>query len=159
MKADPAAADCPANSTDASIGIVVSDWNSEITNALLESAVSTLKQCGVEEADIYVSHVPGAMELTFGARQMSIVKEPSAVIVLGSVVKEGNPQFDCICQSVTRGITELNLHNDIPFVFGLMVTSTLEEAKQLIAGETNQGVECAQTALKMVNMMASLINS
>lgn len=158
MKPDPAAAECPANYTDASVGIVVSDWHSEITNSLLEAALATLKQCGVEEEDIYVAHVPGAMELTFAARQMSNVVEPSAVIVLGSVVREGNPQYDAICHSITHGITELNLHSDIPFIFGVLTTSTMEEARQLAAGTDNKGAECAETALKMVNMMAHLVN-
>ena len=158
MKPDPAAAECPANTSDASIGIVVSDWHSEITNSLLEGALSTLKQCGVEEEDIYVAHVPGAMELTFAARQMSNVVEPSAVIVLGSVTEEQNPQFGVICQSITHGITELNLHSDIPFIFGVLITHTLDEAKAMSAGSDNKGSESAEAALKMVSMMAHLVN-
>lgn len=156
MNPDPVA-DCPANSTDASIGIVVSDWHSEITSALLDSAISALLQCGVEREDIFVSHVPGAMELPFAARQMSNVKEPSAVITLGCVVKENNPQYDCICKCVTEGLTELNLHSDIPYIFGVLTTATLEEAKALSTGD--KGASYAETALKMVNMMADLINS
>jgi len=159
MNPDPVAAECPANSTDASIGIVVADWHSEITSALLEAAVATLQQCGVEREDIYIAHVPGAMELPFAVRQMSIVKEPSAVIALGCVVKEDNPQYDCICKSVTQGLTELNLHSDIPFIFGVLTTATLDEAKTLATGNGNIGAESAETALKMVNMMAALINS
>lgn len=159
MNPDPVAAECPANSTDASIGIVVSDWHSEITSALLEKAVAMLEQCGVANEDIFICHVPGAMELPFAVRQMSIVKEPSAVIALGCVVKEGNPQYDCICKSVTEGLTELNLHSDIPYIFGVLTTATLDEARTLATGDGNMGAESAETALKMVNMMAALINS
>ena len=147
----------PANNTDASIGIVVSDWLSEITEALLNGALETLKQCGVSEEDICVSHVPGAMELTFAARQMSLVQEPSAVIMLGCIVKENNPQFDCISQSVTQGYTQLNLHSDSPFIFGVITADTLQQAKEF-ATDGNQGAECAKAALNMVNMMAKLIN-
>ena len=159
MNSDPVAADIPANSTDASIGIVVSDWHKEITNAMLESAVKTLMQCGVMEEDIYISHVPRTMELTFAARQMNIVQEPSAVIMLGCVVKEGNPQYDCICKSITDGYTELNLHSEIPFLFGVLPCETLEIAKEYATGDENLGTQCAKAALKMVNMMAGLINS
>jgi len=159
MKTDPVATDCPANSTDASIGIVVSDWHQEITNALLESAVETLKQCGVSEEDIYISHVPGAMELTFAARQMAIVQEPSVVIMLGCVTKDGNPQYDYILQSVTQGYTHLNLHSDSPYIFGVMTCNNLEQARVLAAGDNNQGAQCAKAALNMANMMAKLINS
>lgn len=158
MSPDPVAAECPANSTDASIGIVVSDWQPEISNALLEQAIAKLKQCGVEEEDIYVSHVPGAMELTFGARQMSSVMEPSAVIVLGSIVREGNPHYDIICQSLTQGLTHLNLHGDVPFINGVLVTATLEEARHFTSESENAGAHCAVAALKMVNMMANLVN-
>ena len=159
MNPDPVATDIPANSTDASIGIVVSDWHREITSALLDSALETLKQCGVMEEDICVSHVPGAMELTFAARQMSLVQEPSAVIMLGCVTKEDNPLYECICKSVTDGYTQLNLHSDSPFIFGVITADTLEQAKQFVVCDGNQGAQSAKAALKMVNMMAKLINS
>lgn len=159
MNPDPVAAEIPANITDASIGIVVSDWHREITGALLESALVTLKQCGVLEEDICISHVPGAMELTFAARQMSLVQESSAVIMLGCVIKDNNPQFDCICKSVTDGYTHLNLHGDSPYLFGVLTADTLEQAREYAAGKENQGAQCAKAALKMVNMMAKLINS
>lgn len=158
MNPDPVAAECPANSTDASIGIVVSDWQPEISNALLEQAVAKLKQCGVEEADIYISHVPGALELTFGARQMSSVMEPSAVIILGSIIREDNPQYDMICQSLTQGLTHLNLHGDVPFINGVLTTATLDEARRFTSESDNTGAQCAVAALKMVNMMATLVN-
>ncbi|MCF0179344.1 MAG: 6,7-dimethyl-8-ribityllumazine synthase [Bacteroidales bacterium] len=157
MNSDPVAASNPANSTDASIGIVVSDWHSEITSAMLESAVATLKQCGVSEEDICISHVPGAMELTFAARQMSNVQESNAVIMLGCVVKEDNPQYESIIRSVTQGYTHLNLHGDSPYIFGILTVDTLEQAKKLVAGEENQGAQCARAALNMANMMAKLI--
>lgn len=159
MKPDPVAAEIPANITDASIGIVVSDWHREITSALLKSALDTLKQCGVMEEDICISHVPKTMELSFAARQMSIVQESSAVIMLGCVIKEDNPQYECICRSVTDGYTHLNLHSDSPFIFGVITAETFEQAQRLAEGEDNQGAQCARAALKMVNMMARLINS
>lgn len=156
MKGDPAAAECPANITDASIGIVVSDWHSEITQVLLDNAIQALKECGVERDDVYVAHVPGAMELPFGARQMAIVQEPSAVIVLGCIVREGNPLYDSIERSVTSGITNLNLHSDIPYLFGVLTTESEDQAKQYAA---EMGTETAKSAIRMVNMMASLVNS
>ncbi len=153
---DPVAAECPANSTDASIGIVVSEWHPEICNALLDQAVKKLEQCGVMREDIYISHVPGAMELPFGARQMNNMMEPSAVIMIGSVVRENNPHYDIICQTLSRSITHLNLHGDIPFIFGVVTTDTLEDAQKLT--QEGVGAQSALAALKMVNMMASLVN-
>lgn len=153
---DPVAAECPANITDASIGIVVSDWQPEISNALLEQAVAKLKQCGVMEEDIYISHVPGAMELPFGARQMNNVMEPSAVIMLGSIVRENNPQYAVITDTISRGVTHLNLHGDIPFIFGVLTTDTLQES--LTLAREGAGARSALAALKMVNMMGNLVN-
>ena len=153
---DPVAADYTTNSTDASIGIVVSEWQPEISNALLEQALKKLEQCGVMREDIYVSHVPGAMELPFGARQMNNMMEPSAVIMIGSVVRENNPHYDIICQTLSRSITHLNLHGDIPFIFGVVTTDTLDDARRLT--QEGVGAQSALAALKMVNMMASLVN-
>ena len=153
---DPVAADCPANYSDASVGIVVSDWQPEISKALLKQTVEKLRQCGVMDEDIYVSHVPGAMELPFGARQMNNMMEPSAVIMIGSIVRQDNPQFDFICQTVSRGFTHLNLHGDIPFIFGVVVADTLDEAHRLATDGV--GTQSALAALKMVNMMATMVN-
>lgn len=158
MNPDPAAAECPVNITDASIGIVVSDAHSEITGAMLSEAIETLQRCGVEQEDIYVAHVPTVMDLTFAARQMSIVQEPSAVIMLGCATQADDQLFACISQSVTHGATELNLHSDIPYIFGVSLTPTLAEAKAMSQGNGNQGAESAIAALRMVNMMANLVS-
>lgn len=164
---DPVATDYTANSTDASIGIVVADWHQEISCALLGQVLTRLEQCGVAKEDICVCHVPGAMELPFAARQMSQVQEPSAVIVLGCVTKYNTPdgtagavnhQYDVICQSVTQGITNLNLHNDIPFIFGVLMADTLDEARTLVKSGVGVGTDCANSALKMVDMMSKLVN-
>lgn len=166
---DPVATDYTANSTDASIGIVVADWHQEISCALLGQVLTRLEQCGVANEDICVCHVPGAMELPFAARQMSQVQEPSAVIVLGCVTKyitqnggndtkNLNHQYDVICQSVTQGITNLNLHSDIPFIFGVLMADTIDEARELAKVGDGMGTDCANSALKMVDMMSKLVN-
>ncbi len=158
MNPDPAAGS-PANTTDASVGIVVSDWHSEITGALLEDALATLERCGVDREDIYVAHVPTAMELPFAARQMSIVQEPSAVVVLGCSTEDEDPMYRPVCESLTQSLTELNLHSDIPYIFGVLLTPTVGAARSLSDGSGNKGAECAENALRMVNMMARLVNS
>ena len=158
MNPDPAAAQAPQNVTDASVGIVVSDWHSEITSALLEETIRTLQQCGVEQEDIYVAHVPSVMGLTFAARQMSMVQEPSAVIMLGCATQADDQLYACISQSVTHGYTELNLHSEIPYIFGVLLTPTLAEAETMSRGDGNKGTESAITAIRMVNMMANLVS-
>ena len=155
----PSAIDLPSCS-NASIGIVVSEQHSEVSLKMLEGAVEVLKRYGLAEEDIFISYVPSAAELAFGARQMSIIKEPSAVIVLGCVLKQAAPQYDYLCQSVTMGVTELNLHSDIPYINGVLMTENMDQASQYAGGEFgNLGVASAESAFKMISMMALLVNS
>lgn len=165
MSADPyhpSGHDCtslPSNS-NASIGIVVAERNSEITDTLLAGAMETLHQCGLADEDIFVARVPGAAELIFGARQMALIKEPSAVILLAAIIRDETPRFDYVASGVTQGMTELNLHYDIPFISGVLMTEDVEQARQRAGGAWgNKGSESAEAALKMVNMVASLVNS
>jgi 6,7-dimethyl-8-ribityllumazine synthase len=140
-----------------SIGIVLSEWNSEITNALLEGAVRTLLRHGVNEADISLSHVPGSFELPLGAQLLAESRNPDAVICLGCVIQGETRHFDYICQGVTRGITELNLKYGRPFIFGVLTTDTLEQARDRSGGKHgNKGDEAAITALKMVQLKRDL---
>lgn len=155
MNPDPAAAASPATLTDATIGIVVSDRHSELTNAMLEACIATLKQCGVENEDIFVSHVPSVMELMFAARQMSVVQEPKAVIMLGCCIEEEDPQFWIVRESHARAYVELNLHSDIPYINGVLLPSTLAEAQVSVTAQ--KGSECAEKVSRMVNMMANLV--
>jgi 6,7-dimethyl-8-ribityllumazine synthase len=132
------------------IGIVVSDWNNDVTQTLLDSAKRTLKKQGVKESNILVRHVPGAFELTFGARFMAENDDPDAIICLGCVIQGETPHFTFICQGVTQGITQLNLDYDIPFIFGVLTTDTRQQALDRAGGKYgNKGDEAAVTAIKM----------
>jgi 6,7-dimethyl-8-ribityllumazine synthase len=145
---------------NASVGLVVSERNPDITERLLNDAVATLKKYGLQDEDIFIAHVPGATELIFGARQMALIKEPSAVIVLAAVIQDETLHFDYTCRGVIQGVTELNLHNDIPFIAGVLMTETYQQAKDLTAGtQLSKGEEAAKSALKMVSMVAKLVNS
>jgi 6,7-dimethyl-8-ribityllumazine synthase len=113
----------PENVPDASemrFGVVVSDWNSEITWALLNGAISTLKKHGVTDENIVVKHVPGSFELTLGAQFLAEYDDLDALICLGCIIQGETPHFTYICQSVTQGITTLNLEYNIPFIFGVL---------------------------------------
>lgn len=131
-------------------GIVVSDWNHEVTWALLEGAQKTLKKHGARSKNIIVKHVPGSFELTSGARMMADHYKPDAVICLGCVVQGETPHFKYICQGVTQGITMLNLQYKIPFIFGVLTTLNLQQALDRAGGKHgNKGDEAAVTAIKM----------
>ncbi|MDR1743253.1 MAG: 6,7-dimethyl-8-ribityllumazine synthase [Dysgonamonadaceae bacterium] len=132
-------------------GIVVSEWNSTITESLLSGAVDTLMKFGVQQNDILIEYVPGSFELTFGAKLLIEKTKIDAVVILGCVIQGETPHFTFVCDSVTKGATELNLEKEIPVIFGLLTTHTLEQAKARAGGRHgNKGDEAAVTALKMV---------
>jgi len=131
-------------------GIVVSEWNQEITGALLDGTLSTLRNHGVKQENIQIKTVPGSFELPFGARMLAEQFTPHAVICLGCVIQGETRHFDYICQGVTFGITELNLDYDIPFIFGVLTTEDHQQALDRAGGKHgNKGDEAAVTALKM----------
>ena len=133
------------------VGIVYAEWNEEITHALRDGAVKTLRDNGVNEEDITVASVPGSFELIFGASQMVKSGKYDAVIAIGCVIRGDTPHFDYICEGVTAGLSKLNVEYDVPVIFGLITTNTLLQAQERSGGRLgNKGDECAVTALHMI---------
>ncbi len=131
-------------------GIVVAEWNPEITGALLNGAVGTLEKHGALPENIHVKTVPGSFELIYGAHQMTLNDGYDAIIILGSVIRGETPHFDYICQGVTQGIAHLNATSAIPVIYGLLTTDDLQQAKDRSGGQLgNKGDECAIDAIKM----------
>jgi len=139
------------------IGIVVAEWNSEITFAMKEGAVQTLREHGVKEDDIIVRHVPGSFELTAGAQMMAKNTSTDAIICIGCVIRGETPHFDYICQGVTFGLTQVSINMEIPVIFGVLTTNDLQQALDRAGGKHgNKGVEAAVTAIKMVALRDEL---
>ncbi|HCD76914.1 MAG TPA: 6,7-dimethyl-8-ribityllumazine synthase [Prevotella sp.] len=131
-------------------GIVVAEWNPEITGALLDGCMTTLEKHGALPENIHVKTVPGSFELVYGAHQMTLNGGYDAIIILGSVIKGETPHFDYICQGVTYGIARLNAKSEIPVIYGLLTTLDLQQAKDRSGGKYgNKGDECAVDAIKM----------
>lgn len=140
-----------------SFAIVVAEWNRKITEALLQSAVNTLLAYGASEDHIYIEWVPGTVELTYGAKIMSEHLRPDAVICIGCVIRGETPHFDYVCQSATYGITQLNIQEDIPFIFCVLTTNDLSQAEERAGGKYgNKGEEAAIAAITMVAMHEKL---
>lgn len=138
-------------------GIVVSDWNSDVTWSLLEGAVNTLKKHGANDKDIIIKHVPGSFELTLGAQFIAEYDDVDAVICLGCVIQGETPHFNFICHSVTQGITQLNMEYNIPFIFGVLTTNTNQQAVERAGGKHgNKGDEAAVTAIKMAVLQSNM---
>lgn len=137
------------------VGIVVAEWNAEITNALLDGAKETLLKHGIIEDNILVEFVPGSFELTQGAQILlnSDDYDFDAIICLGCVIQGETRHFDFICDAVAHGLTNLSLEELKPVIFGVLTTNTMEQARERAGGKHgNKGVEAAVTALKMINL-------
>jgi 6,7-dimethyl-8-ribityllumazine synthase len=142
---------------DMSFGIVVSEWNPAITDALLEGAYNTLVANGAHPSNIIVKHVPGSFELVLGAQFFAEYTEVDAIICLGCIIQGERPHFTYICQGVTNGITQLNMEYNIPFIFGLLTTENFEQARERAGGKHgNKGEEAAAVAIKMAALQESM---
>ncbi|SHE37669.1 6,7-dimethyl-8-ribityllumazine synthase [Mariniphaga anaerophila] len=134
-------------------GIVVAEWNYEITSALAKGAIYTLKKHGATSDNILVKYVPGSFELPLGAQFFAEMENVDAVIILGCVIQGETRHFDYICDGVTKGTVDLNLKYNKPFIFGLLTTNDEQQAKDRAGGiHGNKGDEAAVTAIKMVHL-------
>lgn len=130
------------------VAVIRTEWNSHITALLADGAVMTLEKAGAE-VETFV--VPGAVELTFAAQKVIDSEQFDAVIVHGCVIKGDTPHFDYVCQSVTQGITALNVDSPVPVIFGVLTVLTEQQALDRCGGPAgHKGVEAASTALSMV---------
>jgi 6,7-dimethyl-8-ribityllumazine synthase len=139
------------NIADKRFGIVVSEWNHDITETLLKSAVETLKYHGAVSSHIKIIYVPGSFELCLGAQKLAEKKKIDAIICLGCIIQGETRHFEFIAQAVANGVTQVGLKYDKPVIFGVLTTDNLEQAKQRAGGEHgNKGEEAAITAIKML---------
>lgn len=137
--------------SDKRFGIVVSEWNDEITGALLEGALETLKEQGVPKKNISVHYVPGSFELPLGAQFLAKDNTMDAVLCLGCVIQGETRHFDFICDAVANGICNVGLKYDKPVIFGVLTTNTMQQALDRAGGKHgNKGEEAAITAVKML---------
>lgn len=136
----------------AKMAIITAEWNSHITEALSAGAQEVFKQNGIA-FDVF--HVPGAVELTFGAAR--VMDKYDAVVVFGCVIRGGTPHFDYVCQSVTDGVTALNAQGRIPVIFGVLTVDTEQNALDRAGGVLgNKGSEAAEAAIKMVDFSCAV---
>ena len=138
-------------------GIVVADWNPEITHALYEGCYDTLIKHGAKESNIHTAQVPGSFELTAGAKMMIDKHKLDAVICLGCVIKGETDHNEYINQAVASGLTNLGMVYGKPFIFGVLTPNTEEQARDRAGGKHgNKGVEAGVTAIRMAALKSSL---
>ncbi|RCS27126.1 6,7-dimethyl-8-ribityllumazine synthase [Polaribacter sp. WD7] len=137
-------------------GIVVSEWNPEITQNLHQGAIDTLLDCGAMQENIISWEVPGSFELVYGCKKMIQTQQLDAIIAIGNVIQGETKHFDFVCEGVTQGIVDLNIKYDVPVIFCVLTDNTKQQSLDRSGGKHgNKGVECAVAAIKM----AALKNS
>lgn len=138
------------NTQDFKFGIVKAKWNSEITNSLYDGAMASFLATGTLAENIISIEVPGAFELVYGAKLLCKNKDLDAVVVIGNVIQGETKHFDYVCEAVSQGIKDLNVHQDIPVIFCVLTDNNMEQSKARSGGKHgNKGIECASAALEM----------
>lgn len=136
-------------------GIVVSEWNPEITRNLQKGAIETLIDCGATENNIISWDVPGSFELVYGCKKMLQSQQVDAVIAIGNVIQGETKHFDFVCDGVTQGIIDLNIKYDVPVIFCVLTDNIKQQSIERSGGKLgNKGIECAVAAVKMAAINA-----
>ncbi|MDG4655666.1 6,7-dimethyl-8-ribityllumazine synthase [Ectobacillus antri] len=143
--------------TGLKVAIVVSRFNEFITSKLLGGATDALKRHGVEETDIDIAWVPGAFEIPLIAKKLATSGKYDAVITLGTVIRGATTHYDYVCNEVAKGVAAVSMQTDIPIIFGVVTTETIEQAIERAGTKAgNKGWESAVAAIEMANLNREL---
>ena len=139
------------------VGIVAARFNEFITSKLVGGALDGLKRENVKDEDIDVAWVPGAFEIPLIASKMAKSRKYDAIICVGAVIRGSTSHYDYVCSEVSKGIAQVSLANDLPVMFGVLTTDTIEKAIERAGTKAgNKGFECAQGAIEMVNLIREI---
>lgn len=134
--------------------VVVSRFNSFITDKLVDGALDALTRSGTRDQDIHVIKVPGAFEIPLLARNLAMKKRHDAVICLGAVIRGATPHFDYVSAEVSKGIAMASMETGVPIIFGVLTTDSLEQAIERAGSKAgNKGWDAALAAVEMANLM------
>ena len=137
------------------VGIIIGRFNEFIGGKLLSGALDGLKRHGVDENDIEIVWVPGAFEIPLVAKKMAKSQNYDAVICLGAVIKGATPHFDYVSSEVSKGIASVSLETEVPVIFGVLTTDTIEQAIERAGTKAgNKGYDAAVTAIEMANLLS-----
>ena len=139
------------------VGIVAARFNEFITSKLVGGALDGLKRENVKDEDIDVAWVPGAFEIPLIASKMAKSRKYDAIICVGAVIRGSTSHYDYVCSEVSKGIAQVSLANDLPVMFGVLTTDTIEQALERAGTKAgNKEFECAQGAIEMVNLIREI---
>jgi len=137
--------------------LVVSRFNSFITENLLSGAIDTLKRHGAAESDLVVVRVPGAFEMPLAVQRVATKGGFDAIVALGAVIRGGTPHFDYVAGECVKGLAQVSLQHAIPVAFGVLTVDSIEQAIERAGTKAgNKGAEAAMSAIEMVNLLRQL---
>jgi 6,7-dimethyl-8-ribityllumazine synthase len=138
-------------------GIVVGRFNEFIGSKLLDGAIDALKRHGANEQNIEIAWAPGAFEIPLIAKKLAKSKKYDAIICLGAVIRGATPHFDYVSAEVSKGIAHVSLETEIPVIFGILTTDSIEQAIERAGTKAgNKGFDSAVTAIEMVNLIKAI---
>ena len=141
------------NAKDFRFGIVVSEWNPDITKNLQKGAIETLLDCGAKQENIISWEVPGSFELVYGCKKMLETLQLDAIIAIGNVIQGETKHFDFVCNGVTQGIVDLNVKYSTPVIFCVLTDNSKQQSIDRSGGKFgNKGIESAVAAIKMASL-------
>ena len=139
------------------IAIVVSVFNSQITDQLLQGALNTLMESGVNKNKIKILKVPGAIEIPLTAKLLAGSKKFDAIICLGAVIRGETDHYEYVCQQISQGCQQVMLEFNLPVIFGVLTTKNVKQAQARVSKlKEHKGVEAAHTALSMIKLIQTL---
>ncbi|MGZ1768214.1 6,7-dimethyl-8-ribityllumazine synthase [Staphylococcus argenteus] len=142
---------------DLKVAIVVSRFNDFITGRLLEGAKDTLIRHDVHEDNIDVAYVPGAFEIPLVAKKLANLGNYDAIITLGCVIRGATSHYDYVCNEVAKGVSKANDQTNVPVIFGILTTESIEQAVERAGTKAgNKGAEAAVSAIEMANLLKSI---
>ncbi len=142
------------------VGIVVSRWNSFITEKMLAGAIDALVRHGVNESDIRVAHVPGTWEIPVAAQRFATSGLVDAVVPIGCLIRGSTPHFEYLSAEVTKGLGSIALATGVPVTYGVITVENLEQAIERAGTKAgNKGAEAAMAAIEMVNLLRAMADA
>ena len=139
------------------IAIVVARFNEFITSKLLSGCIDCLIRHEAADEDLTVAWVPGAFEIPMAAKKLAESGKYDAVILLGAVIRGATPHFDYVCAEASKGIAQVSMQTGVPVAFGVLTTENIQQAVERAGTKAgNKGVDCAMTAMEMVNLFKEM---
>ncbi len=145
------------NLKDKKFAIVVSRFNSFLTERLVEGAIDGLVRHGIDEKNIRVVRIPGAFEIPMVCKKIAVSRKPDAIIALGAVIRGETPHFDFVASEVSKGLASVSMETGVPAIFGVLTTDTIEQAEVRVGAKGgNKGFEAAMTALELIDVLEKI---